>query len=158
MRIAIQQKLVFVATSGLITIAGVACGAKDVDLGHGPLQTQSAGITYSGGCTAASCANQAAACANGEALSLQCAPDPNAGTGSDPIGACILNAVCTASAMLYTGGCTAASCANQAAATAQCANGDTVSTQCSPDPNAGQGSDPPGSCRLEAVCSPPDAG
>jgi hypothetical protein len=158
MRIAIEHKLVFVAALGLLTTAGVGCGAKDVDLGHGPLQTQSAGITYSGGCTAASCANQAAACANGETVSLQCAPDPNAGVGSDPIGACVLNAVCTTGPIRYTGGCTAASCAHQAAATADCANGDIVTMQCSPDPSAGQGSDPPGSCLLEAVCSPPDAG
>jgi len=58
-------------------------------------------ITYTGGCTPDSCANQGAAavasspssaCAG--PVSLRCAPDPFAGQGSDPAGHCNLEAVC----------------------------------------------------------------
>jgi hypothetical protein len=147
----------------------VACNGKDVDLGDGPGTTSSA-ITYKAGCTPASCANQSAACAEAVGgppvtTSLQCIPDPNAGQGSDPVGSCTLEAVCTPSdagsnPITYTGGCTPASCADQQAACAEPAGSPptTVTLECSPDPNAGQGSDPVGSCTLEAICRSSDGG
>jgi hypothetical protein len=57
-------------------------------------------ITYTGGCTPGSCANQSAAQVGGSTsgscapVSLQCAPDPFAGQGSDPAGHCNLVPVC----------------------------------------------------------------
>jgi hypothetical protein len=138
----------------------VACSGKDVDLGDGSGKTSSA-IRYTGGCTPDNCANEAAANADCPAsATLQCVPDPAAGQGSDPAGHCNLEAVCASpdagsTPITYWGGCTPDSCANQEAA---CAGGVLLSTQCVPDPAAGQGSDPAGHCSLEAVCASPDAG
>ena len=79
----------------------VACGGRDVNLGDGPGTTSSA-ITYKGGCTPASCADQQAACAEPAGsppttVTLHCSPDPNAGQGSDPVGSCMLEAICGSS-------------------------------------------------------------
>jgi hypothetical protein len=49
----------------------------------------------------------------------------------------------------YTGGCTPAMCANQSA---DCVGG-TQERTCAPDPNAGNGSLPAGSCLLTATCT-----
>jgi hypothetical protein len=79
---------------GLAVFGLVACGGKDVNLGNGVGATSSA-ITYTEGCTPASCANQSAAnVACPTSATLQCVPDPAAGQGSDPAGHCNLEAVC----------------------------------------------------------------
>ncbi len=146
---------------GLAVFGLVGCSGKDVNLGEGLGETRSA-ITYTGGCAPGSCANQEAANeACPTSATLQCAPDPFAGQGSDPAGHCSLEAVCPApdagsTPITYTGGCTQGSCAGQAAANAECPRSATL--QCVPDPAAGQGSDPAGHCNLEAVCASPDAG
>jgi hypothetical protein len=203
---------------GLAVFGLVACSGKDVNLGNG-VGASSSAITYEEGCTPASCANQAAANqACPTSATLQCVPDPNAGQGSDPAGHCNLEAVCPSTdagstpitytggctpascatqaatcfpdpttslqcvpnpepnagegsctmvavcgssdagstPITYTGGCTPGSCANQAAANEACPTSATL--QCVPDPSAGQGSDPAGHCNLEAVCASPDAG
>ena len=149
---------------GLAMLGLAACGGKDVNLGKGTGESSSA-ITYTGGCTPDSCANQAAAnldCPT--SATLQCLPDPNAGQGSDPAGHCNLEAVCASSdagstPITYTGGCTPDSCANQSAAQVG-GSGACVTTglQCVPDAFAGQGSDPVGHCNLVPVCASPDAG
>ena len=91
MTIAIKTWLVL-AVLGL-----AACGGKDVNLGNGTGESSSA-ITYTGGCTPDSCANQSAAQVGGsggcESTGLQCVPDPFAGQGSDPAGHCNLVPVC----------------------------------------------------------------
>jgi len=79
---------------GLAVFGLVACGGKDVNLGNG-VGTTSSAITYTEGCTPASCANQSAAnAACPTSATLQCVPDPAAGQGSDPAGHCNLEAVC----------------------------------------------------------------
>jgi len=142
---------------GLALFGFVACNGKEVNLGDGLGATSSA-ITYSGGCTPASCANQAAANVDcPTSATLQCIPDPAAGSGSDPAGSCELEAVCASPdagsiPITYTGGCTPASCATQGAT---CFPDTTTSLQCvpNPEPNAGEGF-----CTMVAVCASPDAG
>ena len=60
-----------------------------------------------------------------------------------------------ASDIRYTGGCTPAQCANQGAG---CVGPGPQVLTCAPDPNAGFGSLPAGSCQLTATCAGPDAG
>lgn len=45
-------------------------------------------------CAASACANQGFACLTGPATNLRCVPDPNAGVGSNPVGACLLLGDC----------------------------------------------------------------
>jgi hypothetical protein len=161
---------------GLAVFGLVACGGKDVNLGEGVGQN-SAAISYTQGCTPASCAPlvpgvtyagsegpQQSTCPVPD--TLQCVPDPFAGQGSDPAGHCNLEAVCPVDdagspAITYVGGCTPASCANQAAACVEPAGSPpmTVILQCGPDPNAGKSADDPvGNCTLEALCGGGDGG
>ena len=64
---------------GLAVFGLVACSGKDVNLGNGLGKTSSA-ITYTGGCTPDSCANQAAANVDcPTSATLQCVADPHAG-------------------------------------------------------------------------------
>ena len=72
---------------GLALFGFVACNGKEVNLGDGLGATSSA-ITYSGGCTPASCANQAAASADcPTSATLQCIPILPRGQAPIPQGA-----------------------------------------------------------------------
>jgi len=149
-----------------IAVAAAACAARTLDVGTAKPGSSDSAITYVGGCQPGSCGDpQTFACAGGPVMSLACAPDPNAGTGSDPAGHCVFNGQCpsfdaevgpvssadaSASAgITYVGGCQPDSCSHQAFA---CAGGAAIDLQCAPDPNAGQGSDPAGHCVLGGQC------
>jgi hypothetical protein len=92
----------------LTALASLACNAHTLDVGAtdgggsgGGGDPGSGAVTYTGGCTAASCANAPISCAGlgsaaGEATpeDVQCVPSPLAGQGSEPAGSCIVNYVC----------------------------------------------------------------
>jgi hypothetical protein len=153
------------------SLAISACSGREVPMGTGISQSAYSGpIVSADGCSPDQCAQRmtpsgvvpvAYACALGQTNNLRCEPDPAAGTGSTPVGACSYAFDCVDN----DGGaanatCSPDRCANQAIACVQSSGQPAVATnvRCVPDPAAGQGTVPVGACTLTADCVPDDAG
>ncbi|WP_394845045.1 hypothetical protein LZC95_49335 [Pendulispora brunnea] len=144
-------KRIVVASIVGVSFAVVACGGEDVSLGKGTGELTSGDA--GGSCTPNKCANQAVGCMQGQTVfNEQCVPDPHAGTGSSPAGACMLIGDCAQ----FDPGCGPHACDAQKAGCA-IASGEPekhpTNLKCVPDPQAGVGSNPVGHCILSFECA-----
>jgi hypothetical protein len=163
------RSVLFTQTNALATVLGIivpACVGHEIPIGTGTMQSAYSGpIVGVRGCAPADCARMELACSQGSATNVQCMPDPNAGQGSTPVGACTLTGDCmqdpanTADASVDAL-CAPDQCANQAIACvfADAGAGTPTNVRCVPDPSAGQGNAPADACILTADCVPNDAG